>query len=106
MTWLWVSFLALAAVPVALFIGFYAHFSPRWRSTFQGKALMAQDIAMLLVLVHAIAGVVLDYPLERVVGIILFAILMILFWVMFIALRVAQIHASVGASSDANLKEE
>jgi hypothetical protein len=95
MIWFWFRecILAAAALPLLLFIVYYNRYSPRWKGTFQGRALMAQDVAMLLVLTNSITSLAFDYPAERVIGSVLFTVLLILFWVMFIALRLAQSNA-------------
>lgn len=90
MSWVRVAVLLLAALPLALFAFYYNRYSPLWRRTLQGRTLMAQEIAMLLVVVNSAVSVVFDYPGERPIGLVLFTLLAVLFWVMFVSLRLAQ----------------
>lgn len=82
--------LGFAALPLALFVYYYNRYSPLWRKTLQGRTLMAQKIAMLAVLVNTIVSIAFDYPAEHAVGLVLFTLLAVLFWTMFVALRLAQ----------------
>lgn len=82
--------MSLAIIPLALFIQAYGQHSP-WRSTLQGRVLMAQKVAMLAVLTHGVVSVVWPhYPGREIVSIVLFAVLIVLFWAMYFALRSAQ----------------
>lgn len=89
----WLALLGLSILPLALFVYFYARHSP-WRSTLQGKTLMAQNAAMIVVLAHSVVGSLVDYPGDVFVGLGLFAVLTALFWAMFVALRRAQTEQS------------
>lgn len=76
-------------LPVLGFIYFYARYSP-WRSTLQGKTLMSTWVGLfVLILYYLISGGV-DYPAEGIVKIIILFGLMVLFWTVFVALRMAQ----------------
>lgn len=82
--------LALAVIPLAGFIYRYARYSPWW-ATWQGRILFTQKIAMLaLVLFYLSSALFGDYPGKEVVKLALIAILVVLFWAMFLALLDAQ----------------
>jgi hypothetical protein len=99
-----VVLLLLAITPLVLFAYCYARYSP-WRDTLQGKTLMAQKIAMVAVLLASLCAVMFgDYPGREIVSIVLFAVLVALFWVMFFALRMAQKEAA--RSADSSRKKE
>jgi len=89
MHWVTETMLALATIPLAGFIYRYARHSPWW-ATWQGRILMTQKIAMLALVLFYLTNSLFDYPGEHIVKLALIAILVVLFWAMFIALIDAQ----------------
>jgi len=81
--------LGLAFVPIMLFIIFYAKSSP-WRKTLQGMTLMWQKVAMASLIAFFLAAPFIPEPWHDLVKDIILTVLMVLFWVMFTALRLAQ----------------
>jgi hypothetical protein len=79
----------LAAMPLLGFIYYYARYSP-WTLTIQGRTLMAEKVAMLLLVLFSFTSRLFDYPGQLVLRTILSLILISFFWAMFIALRSAQ----------------
>lgn len=81
--------LILAVLPLAGFIYRYARYSP-WYATWQGRILFTQKIAMLALVLFYLTGSLWNYPGEHVVKLVLIAVLVALFWAMFLALLDAQ----------------
>lgn len=84
------ALLVLAAIPLAWFMYRYARHSP-WRSTLQGRALMAQKGAtlalVLLILARHVFG---QQPWITWALAVLAMVLVVMFWVMLIGLLKAQ----------------
>jgi len=81
--------LGLAFIPIALFICFYGWGSP-WYRTLQGMTMMAQSVLWLLLISHYLALALWDYPFHELVKNVLVALIMLTFWVTFLALVLAQ----------------
>jgi hypothetical protein len=81
----------LAWIPTALFVTFYALFSP-WHRSLIGKTLMYFAIAMLVLLTYSLtARWLVEAPdLNYALGLAAYAFLTAMLWLLFISLRAAQ----------------
>lgn len=81
--------LIIMVIPLALFVYYYGKYSP-WLSTIQGRTLMMQKVAWILLILHFLAESLWEYPGHDIVQTLLLVLLAILFWTMFIGLRMGQ----------------
>jgi len=81
--------LIVGLVALVAFIYRYARYSP-WRATFQGRTLMAQKVAMALLVAYFILQPFVHYAAADIVKLVLVGLLMALFWTTLAGLLLAQ----------------